>query len=148
MSRKVTLVRFKINLRNKLPMQFTNRFCNRQQLFPLLCLFFITAKLFLARFWKGKVTYISCLVMVCVDEVQAWKRSPIIRFLSCQLQLIPRAIRLNSSLHTQNMTEDSKYKAIVFYFNVGYFLCPILPSLELPVAAGDWKKNRNKQRVL
>lgn len=35
---------------------------------------------------------------------------------------------------------ESKYKAIVFYFNVGYFLCPILPSLELPVAAGDWKR--------
>lgn len=50
---------------------------------------------------------------------------------------MPRAIRLKSSLHTQNMSEDSKYKAIVFYFNVGYFLCPILPSLELPVAAGD-----------
>lgn len=137
MSWKVTLVRFQINVRNKLPMQFTNRFCNRQQLFPLLCLFFFTAKLFLARFWKGKVTYISCLVMVRRDEVQAWKRSPIIRFLSCQLQLIPRARRLNSSLHTQNTSEDSKYRVLVFYFNVGYFLCPILPSLELPVAAGD-----------
>ena len=47
------------------------------------------------------------------------------------------AIRLNSSLHTQNISEDSKCKAIVFYFSVGYFLCPILPTLELPVAAGD-----------
>lgn len=46
--------RFKINLRNKLPMQFTNSFCNRQQLLPPLCLFFITAKLFLARFFKRK----------------------------------------------------------------------------------------------
>lgn len=46
--------RFQINSWNKLPMQFTNSFCNRQQLFPPSCLFFITAKLFLARFLKRK----------------------------------------------------------------------------------------------
>lgn len=51
-------------------MQFMNNFCNRQQLFPPLCLFFITGKLFLASSLKGKVTYISCLVMIYVDEVQ------------------------------------------------------------------------------
>lgn len=51
-------------------MQFMNNFCNRQQLFPPSCLFFITAKLFLASSLKGKVTYISCLVMIYVDEVQ------------------------------------------------------------------------------
>lgn len=81
--------------------------------------------------------------MICVDEVQVGrplkKKSPIIKFLSCQLQLvlIPCPIRLNSSLYTQNTSENSKYKAFVFYFNVGYFLCPILPNLELPVTAGD-----------
>lgn len=67
---KVTLVGLKFFFRNKLPMQFMNNFCNRQQLFPSLCLFFITAKLFLASSLKGRVTYISCLVMIYVDEVQ------------------------------------------------------------------------------
>lgn len=79
--------------------------------------------------------------MICVDEVQVGrpmkKNHPSLNFCQLRLVLIPRAVRLNSSLYTQNMSENSKYKAIIFYFNVGYFLCPILPSLELPVAAGD-----------
>lgn len=70
-SPKVPLERFKVILKNKLPVQFTNSFCNRQQLFPLSCLFFITAKLFLASSLKGRVRYIPRLVMIYVDEVQA-----------------------------------------------------------------------------
>lgn len=92
-----------------------NSFCNRQQLFPLSCLFFITAKLFLASSLKGRVTYIPRLVMIYVDEVQAGrpmgkKKSSIIQLLSCHLQLalIPRAIRLSSSSYIQEVNENSK----------------------------------------
>lgn len=96
--------RFKINLRNKLPMQFTNSFCNRQQLFPPLCLFFITAKLFLASFLKRK----SYIYFMFGNDLRKWgasretheKKSPIIRL---QPVLTPCAVRSNSSLYTQKV---------------------------------------------
>jgi len=104
---------FKIISRNKLPLQFMDSFCNRQHLFPLSCLFFITAKLFLASSLKGRVTYIPRLVMIYVDEVQAGRpmKKEIIHHsitVMSPAALIPRAVRLSSSSYTQNVNENSK----------------------------------------